>query len=100
MGSLANLLQSQNGGAAATAQPATGIQKAPIPYDRMRAIMNSGVLKNPNASMAPPVQETPPVQQPQAPVQQQPNPFESFLAQLRGNPALSHLFNPSDDRSN
>lgn len=34
------------------------IPQAPINYDRMKAILNSGILKNPNASMASPAPQS------------------------------------------
>ncbi|MFM9850140.1 MAG: hypothetical protein ACKVP3_23660 [Hyphomicrobiaceae bacterium] len=64
-----------------TVNPAADtIPQAPINYDRMQAIMNSGILKNPNASMDVAPKPTP------APVQQQPAPQKqpSFLEMLFG----------------
>lgn len=62
------------------------VPQAPISYDRMGAILNSGILKNPNASMTPVAK--PPVQTPAPTPQQKPKTFIDLLfgSMMAGTP--------------
>lgn len=83
------------------------IPQAPIDYDRMRAILNSGVLKNPNASMTPVARPTPAPAP--APVDtRQRNPLEALFGSLfaaggqnmQENPIFRHFFGGGSGPSN